>query len=251
MTKVHKEHNKTKGSVGERPSRHRGYSIYSGITTSGGSGRLKRQDTENVEPDLEGWNTAAEEAGEAGTAGGGCQGGNPTSDKAGDTEEMAEDVWGSITTADETGDGAGDTEPSERAVFFNTTTRFHVHSQPCKGEPPPTGNRNHPTRATCPKQEVPAPHESPPPQQEPHQSPHYPPDPHQHHTHHPRTPQRNSSQKKHQPSPHPHIPLPTNEEAKHLYPYANAWGQAVDHWSCHPLQEAPERSRQQAAPQPG
>ncbi|XP_069194274.1 cell division protein ZipA-like [Procambarus clarkii] len=164
---------------------------------------------------------------------------------------MAEDGWGGITATDETGDGGGGTEPSERAVFFNTLPGRHVHSQPRKGEPPSTGNRNHLTQATRPKQEVPAPHGPPPPQQEPYQGPHHPPDPHQHQTHHPRTPQRNSSKKKHQPSLHPHIPLPTNEEAKHPYPYANAWGQAVDHRSCHPPQEAPERIWRQAAPQSG
>ncbi|XP_069187751.1 mucin-1-like [Procambarus clarkii] len=107
-------------SVGER---HRGYSIYTGITTSGGSGHPQPQDTEADEPDLGGRNTAAEEAGDAGTVGGGCRGGNTAFNKAGDTEEMAGDVWGGITAADETGDGGGGTEPSERAVFFNTTTR--------------------------------------------------------------------------------------------------------------------------------
>ncbi|XP_069160507.1 uncharacterized protein [Procambarus clarkii] len=127
------------------------------------------------------------------------------------------------------GTGEGARNPQSEQSSSASPPGRHAHPQPRK--PPPTRNWNHPTRATHRKQEPQAthrpsplqqepyqgPHQSPPLQQEPHHGPHHPPEPHQQQTHHPRTPQRNSSQKKHQHTPHLHIPLPTYEEMKHPY----------------------------------
>ncbi|XP_045604842.1 autotransporter BimA-like [Procambarus clarkii] len=198
-----------------------------------------------------GRNTAAEEADDTRTAGGGCQRGNTASDKAGDTEEMAGDEWGGITVADETGDWGGGTEPSEQAVFFKTTTRSPRPLSISQGGTTPHGEPEPSNAGDAPKVRVTSPTRAPTPTagathgHTPSTGPTPAPDAPSSHSTEEQLPEETSTLAA--------SSLSSDHERGGKAPASvlECLGKAVDHRSCHPLQEAPERSWRQAAPQPG
>ncbi|XP_069195403.1 uncharacterized protein [Procambarus clarkii] len=74
-------------------------------------------------------------AGRTGEEDEGCRDSNPTPDTAGDAGETVGNGRSGKTAADEPGDETGGTEPPERAVFCNTTTRSP--RSPAGGTTPP------------------------------------------------------------------------------------------------------------------
>ncbi|XP_069173925.1 uncharacterized protein [Procambarus clarkii] len=161
--------------------------------SSGGGGRPRAEDKEDDGQDWGCGITTADESGDTDEEGGDWRGGKTAANAAGGTEEEGGDWRGGKTAADGTG-GVG-TDHTGRAAFFRTTT-----SPSCSSTPPAGGNHPHedpePSNAgKAPEAGPKGPTPAPPRQQAPYQGTHHPPEPHQFLVHHPRTLQRNSSQK--------------------------------------------------------